>query len=305
MPDFAPQSKPLDPSGFRSGELQTSKLRFYSIGIVAANKDLKSKIIEVVPTEEVPMLDGEINSDKNTIATKGEDSDGKSYHASLDMTNSIKAEWLPFCDSQRLTAPDVRRGESVVIYQFGDADKFYWTTLKNDNRLRKLETVIWAFSGTQKEDTGELTPETSYYLEVSTHKKMVTFHTSQANQEAFGYDIQINAKDSKVVITDTAGNEFLIDSPAQHVRLKNSAGSYAEIIKNVANFYASESINAKTSLYTVTADTVQMKSSGATTINAGSTANIRGDSSATFSGGKATVNGDSGLALVAPSITSP
>lgn len=277
MSDFQPQSAALDASGFRDAAPQLSRLRFYSLGYVAANKLLDSKLIEAVPIEELPMIDGEIDAYGQPLAVQGKDAQGKPINAKALMANSIQAEWLPFCDSQRLTAPDVRRGESVMLYQFGDADKYYWTTLKNDNRLRKLETVIWGFSATTKESDG-MTSQTSYFLEISTHKKLVTFHTSQANGEPFGYDVQINAAEGKIVIADTAGNELLIDSAAQHARIKNSAGSYAEVIANVANFYAADQINAKTSSYTVQADNISLLSSANTTVQAGGTVHAQSGS---------------------------
>lgn len=256
----------MDPYGYRSAEPTVSKLRFYSIGIVAANKPLNSKNVEVLPTEELPMMDGYLDDNLDSYTAKGTDASGKNYNAKLKMANTISAQWLPFCDSQRLTAPDVRRGESVVIYQFGDADKFYWTTLKNDNKLRKLETVIWAFSATTKE-TDDLTAQTSYFFEVSTHKKLVTFHTSQANGEPFGYDVQINAADGILTVMDTAGNKFILNSPATQLRLENASGSFLDITKLIATLSTGEQINLNTKAFTVNSQT--------TDINAANSANIK------------------------------
>lgn len=265
MPDFTSQSAPLDPQGFRDAAPTVSKLRFYSIGIVAANKPLNSKEVEVLPTEELPMMDGYLDDNLDSYNAQGTDASGKSYSTKLKMGNSIKAQWLPFCDSQRLTAPDVRRGESVMIYQFGDADKYYWTTLKNDNKLRKLETVIWAFSGTTKEGDG-ITPETSYFFEVSTHKKLVTFHTSQANGEPYGYDIQINTAEGRILITDTAGNKFTMNSPATQLRMENAVGSFLDITKQIATLSTGEEINLTTKAFKVSSDTTQINASSSTQI---------------------------------------
>lgn len=245
VPHVTPQSAPLDPFGMRSGEPTVSKLRFYSIGLVAANKALNSKEIEVCPVEELPMLDGELSDATQLHQASGVNASGQDYSSQVKMANSIKAMWLPFCDAQRLTAPDVRRGETVVIYQIADADRFYWTTLKNDNKLRKLETVVWAFSGTKKEGD-DLTPETSYFFEVSTHKKLITLHTSQADGEAYGYDIQINPKESKIVIIDTAGNKLFLNTPEQQWHVENSAGAFVDITKKVITISAADKIEMDT-----------------------------------------------------------
>jgi len=239
------QGQTLDPFGLRNGDPQISKLRFYSIGIVAANKRLKSKEIEVHPTEELPMMDGELDDQRETHQAAGEDSSGQSYQSNVKMANSIKATWLPFGSSQRITAPDVRRGESVMIYQFGDADKYYWVTLKQDNHLRRLETVIWAFSAT-KQEISQLSAENSYFLEVSTHTKTVTFHTSQADGEPFGYDIQINAKEGRIEIRDTAGNLILMDSRNTQLRMENSVGAFLDITKQIATLTTADKITLNT-----------------------------------------------------------
>lgn len=264
MPQDNTSSGAPEAGGFRTSETTVSKLRFYSIGVVASNKPLKSKEIEVWPSEELPMTNGFLDDQTEKLTAEGTDASGKSYNAKVQMGSTIKAEWLPFCDSQRLTAPDVRRGESVVIYQFGDADKYYWTTLKNDNKLRKLETVIWAFSATKNEDDA-MTDETSYFLEVSTHKKMVTFHTSQANGEKFGYDIQINADKSLLIVTDTAGNKFVLNSAETKLRLENASGSYLDITKQVAKLFTGQEINLETQRYTLKCQTSLVDASSSIT----------------------------------------
>jgi hypothetical protein len=264
-PVVTPQSPEVDPFGFRDGDPNLSKLRFYSMGIVAANKPLNSKIVEVTPIEELPMLDGFIDDNKDTYTAQGVDADGQSYNSQVTMAKSLKAEWVPFCDSQRLSAPDVRRGERIVIYQFGDADKYYWTTWANDNKLRKLETVIWAFSGTKNEGD-DITPETSYFFEVSTHKKCITLHTSQADGEAYGYDIQVNPKDCIVIIRDTVGNKILLNSKLTKLRMENASGSYLDITKQVAKLFTGQEINMETKAWKVDCDTATVNST-TTTVN--------------------------------------
>ena len=256
-----------NPNKYQPDGPQLSKFRYYSIGVVAANKALTSKMIDVTPLEDASFIDGGIRSDKATIQTESVDSNGVASSTSVQSSNAIQAKWLPFCDANRLTAPDVRIGERVVIYQFGETDRFYWTTWENDHRLRKLETIIYGISATRQEDT-EDGHDNMYYFELSSHKKLVSFHTSQADGEPFGYDIQINTKDGRIVIVDTIGNEILIDSVQHHVRLKNSDASIIEVIKTICNVSTMDEINLKTTKMTVqaqeqinTIDTVSTTSS--------------------------------------------
>lgn len=233
-----------------------SKLRPYSLGIVAENKALSSKDVEVVPYEQSPILDGEITSASADIKAKGVDSVGSVLEKTVTSTLSVKAKWLPIGASNRVSAPDVRRGELVMLYKFADADMYFWNTLKDDISLRKLETVIYAFSATMNE-SAEMNASTYYFIEISTHKKLITLHTSKDNGEPFSYDIQLNTEAGYFVITDDVGNHILMDSKNSRIHLKNVDGSEYDMDKtnltiNVPQrmeFNAHElEVNAKTTI---------------------------------------------------------
>ena len=210
------------------GEPLISKFKFYSAGIVAENKLISSKQIEVTPIEEIPFTDGELSSHTVEIKAKAKDASQASYENSVKSTVTINATWLSLSVSNRLTAPDVRRGEMVMLYQFGDTDMYYWTTLKEDIALRRLETVIYGFSASKVEDS-PVNPETIYYIEISTHKKLIHLHTCKADGEPFGYDIQLNTKEGYLVITDDVGNYIHLNSAEQRIELKNLAGSHYDM----------------------------------------------------------------------------
>lgn len=223
---------------------ELSKLHFYSIGIVAVNKPLSSKEIEVTCTETAPMLSGEITDNKVTVKAEATDSDGSAYQVEMESTVTIKATWLPINGSNRLTAPDVRRGEVVIVYQFADADKYFWATLKDDMHLRKLETVIYAFSATQDENA-PVDSDNYYFVEISTHKKIIHISTSKANGEFCSYDIQINAGDGFIMIQDDIGNYIGFDSQANQIEMKNADGSLMEVNKENINHTCSGTITQK------------------------------------------------------------
>lgn len=238
---------------FHPQDLQLSKFRFYSVGIVAANKALSSDVIEVTPIEELSMLDGEIDGVNLNVGSKGTNAAGEAYETNVATNMAIQATWLKLSCSNRLTSPDVRRGAQVIIYQFGDSDKYYWTTLLDDSKLRKLETVIWGISATSDESATP-NPSNMYYFEISSHSKLVTFHTSQANGEPWGYDIQINTDKGYVVIEDTAGNFFKLDSSATSLTMKNVNGSIVDITKDICTITTPAEVNITTKRYTLKAD---------------------------------------------------
>lgn len=300
-----------------------SKLQFYSLGLVAANKSLKTDKIEVTPVEDFSMVNGEITDNKFKYVTKTKDADGAASNVQIDTTITVQAMWLPIGQSNRKTSPDVRRGEQVILYKFADADKYYWTSLFNDARIRRLETVIYAFSNNSKEDIVD-DQNSTYYLEVSTHQKTVTFHTSKNDGEPFAYDVQVNAKEGKIIITDDVGNFFVMDSANKRLSLKNSNDSLIDIDRTNILIKAMDSVTIVTNNYNVVAgaeasitspitkvvgkaevsDT--LKAAGRVTMSSGFGATNGGSGASTLSGNLAvTQNISGGTGTFTGNITAP
>ncbi len=253
-------------------QARASQMHFYSVGIVAANKPIDSKDIEVVPVEQTPNLSGELSDNleiKNTTVTSG----GNTSEVNVKSTASIKATWLPLGQTSRKTPPDVRRGERVQLLRFGDADKYYWIDFEQSKKLRRLETVVFALSNNSKENV-EDTADSTYYLEWSTHRKIFHLHTSKNDGEPFAYDIQLNAKDGKLIITDDASNTLSLDSRERSWRMQNTDGSFLDMTKAVITGKTAESINFETNAFNVKASSISMQSSSydvqSTSVNYGS-----------------------------------
>lgn len=219
-----------------------SLFRVYSLGVVAMNKERTSNDIEVTPIEQLTMLDGELTSKTTEYEARAETPDGMAYEENLTTTATVKATWLPLGQSNRQTAPDVRRGEEVLIYQYADADQYYWDTLRNNVALRKLETVVWAWSDTRDEGVTQASPEDTYTLTLSTHDGHITLQTAKANQEPYRYTFQFNTKEGNVSLSDDIGNLIKLDSKPKHILLKNADGSLFELIGNNANWKVSDTI---------------------------------------------------------------
>ena len=220
--------------------MQPSKLALHSLGVVAANKPTNSKNIEVTPIEDVNMASGELTDHLTSTVVKGQDSAGASFEGNINSSITVTAEWLPF-GSNRHTAPDVRRGERVAIYKFADADKYYWTSLEYAQDLRKLETVIYTFSNTRDEAV-KSTPQTTYFLEISTHKKIIHLHTSKSDGEPFVYDIMLNTKDGNLQLRDDIDNIICLDSAERKLTFINAMGSFVDIDKNNITISAVDNI---------------------------------------------------------------
>lgn len=208
--------------------MKFTALQFYTEGLVAANRD-GSHYIEVFPLGVLGAKGGEVTAAVGEIKSEGTDGKGKRYQVTMEFTDTIPAKWLPL-DTNRLTPPDVRIGERVQLYRVADTDQFFWKTLGLDNNLRRLETVIYAFSATQ-DDIEELNSDNSYFFELSTHSKNITFSTSKANGEPFAYIIQINTEEGIITIKDDDGNFFILNSRDTLLHLENKDGSLLKLDK--------------------------------------------------------------------------
>lgn len=224
-----------------------SVLRCVSYGIVAANKALNSNEVMVSLLEQFPRLDGTITGNPQEYSSSRADQYGVKTDHTVQTTDSVVAHWLPLGEDHRMTAPDVMRGEPVVIYQFADVDKYYWITLKNDKNFRKLETVVYAFSGT-KDFNAKPDDSNCYLIEVSTHKGYVRLLTSQANAEPFGYSFMFNTKEGNVKLNDHVGNALLFNSVENQLRYDNIAGSVFDIHQDIMDINI-QNINIKTNNY--------------------------------------------------------
>lgn len=220
-----------------------SQFKLVSIGRAVENKALGSKELEVKLIEHTPFADGEVKSVASEYKAKGEDVNGKAYEVSLIADHAITATWLPW-GSNRISAPDIRRGERVAIYQYEDTDQYYWTDLGLDAALRRKETVILAISNISDNNSEDpLSVDNCYFIELSTHNKAITIQTSKSDGEEFLYTFQLNPKEKCVVLEDDDDNHFFMDSENAIVRLHNSSDTYVELNKEHIYNYAKDSIN--------------------------------------------------------------
>jgi len=239
--------------------LSPSRLVFRSIGYVAANKPLASgdpkkpfnEEIEVVLVEQLQMVDGELSDNIEKLKASGTDMDGSAYSVETDTSNSIKAIWLPFARGNRLSPPDLRRGSRVMVWQFDEAEPYYWTEM-DDLGLRKLETVVWAFSA-NPDEKAPFDINNCYFIELSTHTKIIHLHTSVANKEKAGFDIQINGAEGFLQIQDTLGQSFMLNSIERQLEMLNNDGSRVLIDKREIHFEAEDLIALKSKKVTIDA----------------------------------------------------
>lgn len=228
--------------------MKMSAFRSVAIGRVDTNLELGSKEIEIVPIEWIPMRDGELTSNATTTTFETVDGDENVVKGSTVSANTIKATWMP-SGSNRLTAPNVRRGERVEILQAADDDKYYWRTMGLDDNLRKLETIIFGISADPKEQSAGsptvLSPENMYWFEFSSHSKMLAFRSCQANGEPYLYEAYFDFGVGEFMVKDDIGNFINMISKLKLLHLENADGTFVKLDKKDIKAKAPQDIMAE------------------------------------------------------------
>ena len=211
---------------------QISVLKTAGIGRVDTNKPLGSKEIEVVPTEWIPMRDGELTSNATVNQFTSTNVDGNVTKGAVVGANTIKATWMPN-GTNRLSAPDVRRGERVELLQVADEDKYYWRTLGLDDHLRKLETIIFGISASKVEQKAGsktvLSPDNMYWFEFSSHSKKLAFSSCKADGEPYLYEAFFDFLEGEFMVKDDVGNFQNMRSADKLIHLQNGDGSFIKV----------------------------------------------------------------------------
>jgi hypothetical protein len=225
-------------------DVEVSGLRFYSIGRIANNKALNSKIVDVTPIEQLSQLDGELISLPFESTVSGQRSDGSAYDSTVKLNTALQATWVPM-SSNRRTAPDVRRNERVIIWRYKDTDTFYWTDLGWDDHLRRLETVHYRWSSTPDEAADMDDVSNWYHLAISTHEKLIHLETSRKNGEQAKYALAINTGTGVVTLTDDYGNLIQLESVEKIISLRNGDQTTWQLNKKELIGYAQENMRVE------------------------------------------------------------
>jgi hypothetical protein len=211
-----------------------------SLGTVAEDKNDNSRFISVYLKEALPFHENEINGEFVNVRRTGVDADGNKYDITHQRGGALKAEWR--MDGNRITSPNVRRGETVEVWTSGDSSIYFWSEVGRHNHLRRTERVVWGYAADKTPVTEDVmrTADNSYTVEVNSKKKHITVKTTMANDEIAKYTIQMNGGSGTLTICDQNNNIIQINTPQTTITLKNAAGTYISLNNSVINMKASK-----------------------------------------------------------------
>lgn len=214
-----------------SNEIETSKLRLYSLGIVVDDKPENTDIIFVSPVETLNVQpEGDIKNQTKEFKGQKTGVSVAEFKTQHESKNYLRASWIPFGHSNRITAPDVVRNETVVIFKYADIDRYFWTTIFREPSLRRLETVMYAWSNIKDGITQKsFDKSTSYWFEVSTRHKKVTLKTMNNDGEHTTYEFSVDTKAGIVKLVDGKSNILTLNSPTNTWFIENAAKKSVKI----------------------------------------------------------------------------
>jgi len=197
---------------------QRSKFHLYSMGIVAADKDEDGWEIECYPVENMSYRDGNID-DEDVIKITNENIYLKVDDIVLTKRVTVEATWLQLHNTNRITPPNVKKGEQIEIYRYANTDEFFWCTPYYEKDLRRLEKVIHYYGNTTN-FMEELNNDNTYWTKIDTINKMVHLHTSDNDGEHTTYDITIDTAAGIMTTLDGKGNYIEFNSSTDTLNVK-------------------------------------------------------------------------------------
>lgn len=186
--------------------------------------------LKIVVHEWFSMYDGTIETGTEEAISTSFNDDGIKRVDSMDTTEVITAKWMQ-SGSNRMTAPNIKVGERVEILQEVDRDIYYWRPVGLDEFRRKLETIIWGISGTPHIPEDSLDPDHRYWIEFSSHSKLITLTTSDRNGEKTRYNLTIDPGNGKFHIMDARGNSLSLDTMADLWEIETTQGAKVTLDK--------------------------------------------------------------------------
>lgn len=241
-----------------------SDFKLFCIGTVMTDLITGNEPIDIMPHELITNVEGDIGERENVSKTVNT-SEGKVHNINLDKGSVITAVWLSN-NSNRVTPPNVRKGEKVEVYRYGDSDKYYWKTMSPELDLRKLEHVKYVFVNDSSQDLVQIDDSNCYSFTVSTLNKFIKIHTADNNGELTTYDLEIDTKEGRVKLLDGKGNYAELDSAQDEMTFKTNnklniiTDNEVYVKTDKVNVIADSEVNIKTGKANVDADVVTIKS---------------------------------------------
>ena len=205
-------------------------LNCLGVGMIASNKQTDTDEVMLYLPKDMPSQDGEVIAKSEESDVTFTSSAGDTQTSKVLTGNAVPAKWMK-SNTNRITSPDVRVGTKVVVYQWMGSNNYLWTLEGLDGSMR-LETVMYAFSASDKiDENSPITPDNYYVFIVSTHTGKIELLTGQGNGEALGFQLTLNLKEGWWGTMDSLMNIFMVNGVERSFTYTNQDKSTLSINK--------------------------------------------------------------------------
>ena len=184
-------------------------------GIAAEDLAPDSTVLKVICPELTPgAVQGAIGAGITNGVTKITDRDGTPISVGYTSSNHIVATWEG--GSNMRSPPQIRKGETVTVYQLADQDRYLWKAGGLGRDFRKTDRVTFEVAAMPDSSVGGEKNDTNTYSATldSINQKMF-IKSSKANGEAVAFNCEFDLKAGTMTISDDSespGNRIHLDS---------------------------------------------------------------------------------------------
>lgn len=218
-------------------------INWLGIGIVSSTKNTDTKEIMVHQPNKSATGDGRTVTKVEQVSQTSLNAAGESETSTTMVSNVVPATWKPIGEPNRKTAPDVREGSQVMLYQASGQTKIYWTTYGLNAETFRMETIVWGFSGNPNiDEDAEFDVNDYYTVTVDTRGGFFGLRTTQANKEKSGMEFKIDGGNGRLDFRGSNGSLFSVDDFNSLLNYANKEGTQIAVDKKKALFSAADSL---------------------------------------------------------------
>ena len=247
-------------------------INWLGVGTVAATKQTNTGEIFVHVPKDSPMADGRTVANVETKEETAINANGEPTKVATMISNVKPAKWNSFGEPNRLTAPDVKEGSQVSLYQVSGQSTLYWTTNGFSAETHRLETIVWGFQAnpTLDENT-EFNVDNFYTVTTDTRSGFMAVRTSQSNGEKSGFEVKIDGGNGRFEAVGTNKSGIVLDDYNSKFIYTNKEETLIGVDKKKVLIHApdsilfngDESVSIKTNVFNLEAVSINIKANTA------------------------------------------
>lgn len=218
-------------------------INWLGIGTVTGTKNTDTKEIMVHMPTKSATGDGRAVTKVEQVSQTSLNAAGETETSTTMVSNVVPAIWKPIGEPNRKTAPDVREGSQVMLYQASGQTKIYWTTYGLNAETFRMETIVWGFSGNPNiDEDAEFDVNDYYTVTVDTRSGFFGLRTTQANKEKSSMEFKIDGGNGRLDFRGSNGSLFSVDDFNSLLNYTNKEGTQIAVDKKKALFSAADSL---------------------------------------------------------------